>query len=110
DAINLGLTKMAESSPGLTYAKLSWLQAWHIRDETYSAALAELVNHQYRHAFAAHWGDGTTSSSDGQRFRAGGRGESTGHVNPKYGSEPGRLFYTHISDQYAPFSTRVVNV
>ncbi|WP_407161537.1 Tn3 family transposase [Aeromonas caviae] len=43
DAINLGLTKMAESSPGLTYAKLSWLQAWHIRDETYSAALAELV-------------------------------------------------------------------
>nr|WLE92472.1 hypothetical protein BHNBIJOD_00099 [Klebsiella pneumoniae] len=109
DAINLGLTKMAESSPGLTYAKLSWLQAWHIRDETYSAALAELVNHQYRHAFAAHWGDGTTSSSDGQRFRAGGRGESTGHVNPKYGSEPGRLFYTHISDQYAPFSTRVVN-
>ncbi len=65
DAINLGLTKMAESSPGLTYAKLSWLQAWHIRDETYSAALAELVNHQYRHAFAAHWGDGTTSSSDG---------------------------------------------
>jgi hypothetical protein len=66
---------MAESSPGLTYAKLSWLQAWHIRDETYSAALAELVNHQYRHAFAAHWGDGTTSSSDGQRFRAGGRGE-----------------------------------
>ncbi len=47
DAINLGLTKMAESSPGLTYAKLSWLQAWHIRDETYSAALAELVNHQY---------------------------------------------------------------
>ncbi|WP_425292542.1 Tn3 family transposase [Citrobacter freundii] len=49
---------MAESSPGLTYAKLSWLQAWHIRDETYSAALAELVNHQYRHAFAAHWGDG----------------------------------------------------
>jgi TnpA family transposase len=35
---------------------------------------------------------------------------STGHVNPKYGSEPGRTFYTHISDQYAPFSTRVVNV
>jgi hypothetical protein len=38
DAINLGLTKMAESSPGATYAKLSWLQAWHIRDETYSPA------------------------------------------------------------------------
>lgn len=42
-------------------------------------------------------GDGTTSSSDGQRFKAGGRAESTGHVNPKYGSEPGRMIYTHIS-------------
>src|SRR5208337_2673434 len=49
------------------------------------------------------------SSSDGQRFRAGNRAESSGHVNPKYGSEPGRLFYTHISDQYAPFSTKVIN-
>ncbi len=27
DAINLGLTKMAESCPGTSYAKLSWLQA-----------------------------------------------------------------------------------
>jgi hypothetical protein len=29
DAINLGLTKMAESCPGTTYAKLSWLLALH---------------------------------------------------------------------------------
>jgi TnpA family transposase len=110
DAINLGLTKMAESCPGTSYAKLSWLQAWHIRDETYAAALAELVNAQFREPFAENWGDGTTSSSDGQRFKAGGKAESTGHINPKYGGEPGRLFYTHISDQYAPFSSKVVNV
>jgi hypothetical protein len=35
---------MAESCPGTTDAKLAWLQAGHIRDETYSTALAELVN------------------------------------------------------------------
>jgi len=110
DAINLGLTKMAESCPGTTYAKLAWLQAWHIRNETYSTALAELVNSQFRHPFAEHWGDGTTSSSDGQNFRTGSKAESTGHINPKYGSSPGRTFYTHISDQYAPFHTKVVNV
>ncbi|MFW9620770.1 MAG: Tn3 family transposase, partial [Macromonas sp.] len=110
DAINLGLYKMAESCPGTTYAKLAWLQAWHVRDETYSAALAELVNAQFRHPFAGHWGDGTTSSSDGQNFRTGSKAASTGHVNPKYGSSPGRTFYTHISDQYAPFHTKVVNV
>jgi hypothetical protein len=51
DAINLGLTKMAESCPGTTYAKLAWLQAWHTRDETYSTALAELVNAQFQHPF-----------------------------------------------------------
>ena len=110
DGINLGLTKMAESCPGTTYARLSWLQAWHVRDETYSLALAELVNAQFGQPFAGNWGDGTTSSSDGQRFRAGSKAESTGHVNPKYGAEPGRLSYTHVSDQYAPFSAKVINV
>jgi TnpA family transposase len=109
DAINLGLAKMAESCPGSTYARLSWLQAWHIRDETYSAALAELVNAQFKQPFAAHWGEGTTSSSDGQRFRAGGRGEASGQINARYGGEPGVLFYTHLSDQYAPFHTQVIN-
>jgi TnpA family transposase len=109
DAINLGLAKMAESCPGSTYARLSWLQSWHIRDETYSAALAELINAQFKQPFAAYWGEGTTSSSDGQRFRAGGRGEASGQINARYGGEPGVLFYTHLSDQYAPFHTQVIN-
>ncbi len=106
DAINLGLTKMAESCPGTTYAKL----AWHIRGETYSAALAELVNAQFSQPFAENWGDSSTSSSDGQRYKVGGKAENTGHINPKYGGDAGRLFYTHISDQYAPFHSAVVNV
>ncbi|MGY2747585.1 Tn3 family transposase [Arthrobacter sp. UYCu723] len=110
DGINLGLTKMSESCTGVTYAQLDRQQASHIRDETYSAALAELVNAQHTHPFAAHWGDGTTSSSDGQRFRAGSHAESTGHVNPKYGAEPGRLIYTHVSDQYSPFHSKLINV
>jgi len=102
--------KMAESCPGMTYAKLSWLQAWHIRDEAYSTALADLINAQFRQPFANHWGDGTASSSDGQRFKAGGRAEARGNINPKYGGEPGVQFYTHVSDQYAPFHTKVINV
>lgn len=110
DGINLGLTKMAESCTGVSYAQLDRHQASYIRDETYSAALAELVNTQHGHPFAAQWGDGTTSSSDGQRFRASSKAESTGHVNPKYGAEPGRLIYTHISDQYSPFHSKLVNV
>ncbi|MFP1455968.1 Tn3 family transposase [Escherichia coli] len=110
DAINLGLTKMAESCPARPTP--SWLGCKPGTSATkpYGAALADLVNAQFRHPFAEHWGDGTTSSSDGQNFRTGSKAESTGHINPKYGSSPGRTFYTHISDQYAPFHTKVVNV
>jgi TnpA family transposase len=61
-----------------------------------------------RHAFAEHWGEGKTSSSDGQRFRAGGSGEAAGQVNLRYGNEPGVLFYTHISDQYTPYYSWVI--
>jgi hypothetical protein len=102
DAINLGLTKMAESCPGSSFHRLDTLRAWHVRDETFSKALAELVNYQHQLPFAAHWGLGTAASSDGQRFPVGGRGEQTGSVNLRYGTEPGLTFYTHISDRYAP--------
>lgn len=109
DAINLGLRKMAEASPGITVTKLGWLQAWHVRDETYAAAPVEIVNAQSRQPFATKWGHGATSSSDGQNFKAGGRGLFAGHVNLKYGQEPGVQFYTHISDQYAPFHSKVIS-
>jgi len=108
DAINLGLTKMAEACPGSTAHKLDALRAWHIRDDTYAQGLAELVNTQHRTPFAAHWGAGTTSSSDGQHFKVGGQGGHTGHVNLRHGADPGVTFYTHISDQYAPFHTTVI--
>ena len=109
DAINLGLAKMAEACPGTTFHKLDNLRAWHVRDETYSKALAEIVNYQHRLPFATHWGAGTTSSSDGQYFHVGGRGEHAGQVNARYGSGPGVIFYTHLSDRYAPFHTKVIN-
>ena len=109
DGINLGLTKMAESCPGTTKSSLEGIQAWYIRDETYSAALAELVNAQKKRPLAAFWGDGTTSSSDGQNFRVGNHGRYAGQVNLKYGQEPGVQIYTHISDQYSPFYTKVIS-
>jgi hypothetical protein len=53
-------------------------------------------------------GEDTTSSSDGQRFRASGGGEQSGQVNLRYGNEPGVLLYTHSSAQYTPFYTKVI--
>jgi TnpA family transposase len=111
DGINLGPTKMAESTDDekITYERLAWASDWHVRDETYQRATAELVNHHHRLPFSGNWGEGTTSSSDGQRFQAGGHRDFTSQVNARYGREPGVMFYTHISDQYSPFYTRVIN-
>lgn len=57
--------------------------------------------------FAARYPDdrnGTTSSSDGQFFRASDRAAKRGDINLHYGSEPGSKFYSHLSDQYGYFS------
>ncbi|MCY1703865.1 Tn3 family transposase [Deinococcus sp. SL84] len=110
EGLNLGLTKMAEAvtDPEVTPRRLMYLSDWYIREDTFKAALAEVVNFQSQQPLAQYWGDGTKSSSDGQRFAVGGHGRKFGHLNAKYGREPGVLFYTHVSDQYAPFHTKAI--
>jgi TnpA family transposase len=108
DATNLGLARMARSSKVFSHSRLLWIAEWHVRDETYQAALACLVDAIHAQPFTKIWGDGDTSSSDGQFFRAGGHGEARADYNAKYGSEPGVKFYTHVSDRYAPFNTKVI--
>jgi TnpA family transposase len=108
DGINLGLTRMSEACHETTWRQLSWTADWHVREECYAQALAGLIDAQHRQPLAAQWGSGTTSSSDAQFFRAGGRGEVGGLVNLHYGQDPGVKFYTHLSDQFGPFHTKVI--
>jgi Tn3 transposase DDE domain-containing protein len=44
DATNLGLARMAWSSGMFSHTQLLWTAEWHLRDETYQAALACLVD------------------------------------------------------------------
>ncbi len=108
DGINLGLTRMAEACPETSWRQLCWTADWQVREECYAQALAGLIDAQHRQPLAAHWGSGTTSSSDAQFFHAGGRGEVAGLVNRHYGQDPGVKFYTHLSDQFGPFHTKVI--
>ena len=108
DGANLGLTRMADVCEGATLPQLAWAHDWHIHEETYAAALARLIDAQRALPLAQVWGDGKTSSSDGQYFRAGGHGEALADVNARHGDEPGVSFYTHISDQFAPYHTKVI--
>ena len=108
DGLNLGLTRMAEACTIASLGQLAWIADWHIRDETYALALRRLVDHQQREPLAATFGSGFASSSDGQFFRAGGFGRAAGRLNAHYGDDPGSKFYTHLSDRFAPFYTKVI--
>jgi TnpA family transposase len=108
DGINLGLTRMAEACRGPSLRQLAWTHDWHVREECYAAALARLIEAHRALPLARAWGDGSPSSSDGQFFRAGSRGEALGDINARHGNEPGVAFYTHVSDQFGPFHTKVI--
>jgi TnpA family transposase len=109
DGTNLGLERMAHASQGVTKAQLAWIHTWYLREDTYRAALGAIINAHHLEPMAAIWGSGETSSSDGQFFRAGWRGQGSGEINAKYGIDPGMLFYTHISDQYGPFHGKIIS-
>jgi TnpA family transposase len=109
DASNLGLTRMAAASQGITRDQLIWISDAYIRPEIYKAALARIINAHHALPIAAVWGDGTTSSSDGQFFRSGKRGDTAGDINARYGHDPGFSFYTHLSDQHGPYHIKAMS-
>ncbi|HDV1229956.1 TPA: Tn3 family transposase, partial [Escherichia coli] len=74
-----------------------------LRTETYASATSVLVDAQQEHPFAAIWGDGHASSSDGRFFPAGGRGEASLEYNAKYGKRPGASIYGFLSNRFASF-------
>ena len=107
DGLNLGLTRMAEACSVASLGQLAWTSDWHIREETYALALRHLVNQQQHEPFAATFGTGNASSSDGQFFQAAGFGRDASRLNAHYGQKPGFKIYTHLSDRYGPFFTKV---
>ncbi|EKU73256.1 hypothetical protein HMPREF9718_04619 [Sphingobium yanoikuyae ATCC 51230] len=108
DGINLGLTRMADSCRGASLRQLAHLHDWYISEAAYGEALGRLIDAHRAVPLAGLWGRGISSSSDGQQFHAGGRGAAISDINARNGNEPGVSFYTHVSDQYDPFGSRVI--
>lgn len=107
--INMGLKKMALcSSSHTSFWSLIRLSSWHVNSETVTDSLATIIDKHGKLPLAGAWGEGTTSSSDGQFISAGGTGEALNVVNPKYGTTPGIKAYAHVSDQYGPFAMKTI--
>jgi TnpA family transposase len=104
---NLGLTRMAQISDR-TYDHLAWCTTWYLREETLRAAVAAVVNHQHRQPLSRHWGGGTLSSSDGQRFPAAGKVRNATALPRYFGYGRGVTFYTWTSDQFSQYGTKVI--
>ncbi len=72
DGVNLGLKKMAASTNTHTHWQLLRIARWHVENDAYARALATIVEAQTRLPMARAWGEGRTSSSDGQFSRQAG--------------------------------------
>jgi TnpA family transposase len=107
---NLSLAMVAHSvEHGITAHMLQAMSQWCLREGTLKAANALLVNFHHRLPLSAVWGDGTVSSSDGQRF--GLQASSLlGALYPRYCGyyDPALTVYTHVADQHSVLHTQVI--
>jgi TnpA family transposase len=98
---NLGPETMARLTERVSYEDIQRITDWYLHDEALRAALADIVNAMLALDTTQVWGDGSTSSSDGQRFLFPQR-----VLRGTYSHRMGDFaleFYTFIADNYAPF-------
>jgi TnpA family transposase len=105
---NIGLTKMADATPGISYHQMANIAQWRMYEEAMIKAQSTLINFQHKHSLSAFWGDGTTSSSDGMRVQIGVPSIHS-EFNPHYGVSKGATIYRFVNDQYSSFFTKVIN-
>ncbi|XMA23525.1 Tn3 family transposase (plasmid) [Bacillus bombysepticus] len=105
---NIGMTKMGEATPDISYRQMANATQWRLYEDAMSKAQSVLVNFHHKLSLSSYWGDGTTSSSDGMRVQIG---VSALHAdaNPHYGTGKGATIYRFVSDQFSSFYTKVIN-
>jgi TnpA family transposase len=107
---NLGLAAMSQSVDTLTADALQDTSRWFLRDATIKAANIILVDYHHGLKLSSIWGDGSRSSSDGQRF-AVERDSLLGSIYPRYFGYYDRALqlYTHTSDQNSVYGTQAIS-
>jgi TnpA family transposase len=109
-ATNLGVMAMGASVNEISVDMLRHVLHSFIREDTLKAASAELVDHHHKLPLSAVHGSGTLSSSDAQRFKIRADSLLASYYPRYYGYyEKAIGIYTHVSDQYAVFNTKVIS-
>ena len=103
---NLGLfTPWRRSPPTSPTGGSKYVSDWRLVEENQRAALAAIVHGISRLDAAGHWGDGTTSASDGQRFAMPQVLQRT--YSTRF-NDFALEFYSFVADDYAPFYSRPI--
>ena len=109
-ATNLGVVAMSASVKGVSVDMLRHILHYYIREETTKAASGELVNRHHQLPFSSIYGTGEISSSDAQRFGIRASSLLASYYPRYYGYYQKAIgIYTHVSDQYSVFSTKVIS-
>ncbi len=98
---NIGPYTMGRLAEGISYWQIKQVTDWQLTEEAQRSALAKVVNAISRLDVSRSWGQGKTSSSDGQRFRFKRKvlQRTYSHRFGDYALE----FYSFVADNYAPF-------
>ena len=103
---NLGVDRMARIS-GLSSEQIQWVSTWYLRHDTLTEANDAIVNFHHAQPVAALWGDGTLSSSDGQRFAVGVQ-TPVARYQRKYFVDKGATIYSWTSDQHIQYGSKLI--
>jgi len=97
----IGPYTMARLTQGVSYEQIRRITDWQLTEDAQRSALALVVNAISKVEVSHHWGQGKTSSSDGQRFEFKRKS-----LQQTYSTRFGDFaleFYTFVADNYAPF-------
>jgi TnpA family transposase len=97
----IGPYTMARLTQGISYEQIRRVTDWQMNEDSQRLALASIVNAIAKIDVSQHWGEGKTSSSDGQRFEFK-RKSLAKTYSTKFG-DFALEFYTFVADNYAPF-------
>ncbi len=107
---NLGLSTMGNSTDAVTLEMMQNVSRHYLTEITLKEANNRLVNYHHNLSMSSIWGDGETSSSDGQRFGVQASSLIASYYPRYFGYYDKALtVYTHTSNQHSVFSSQVIS-
>ncbi|OJW73008.1 MAG: hypothetical protein BGO68_05175 [Candidatus Amoebophilus sp. 36-38] len=109
-ATNIGIATMENCTTGISSEMMRYIIDTYIREGTINQANAEIVNLHTSLPLSNIHGKGTISSSDAQRFGVTASSLISSFYPRYFGYyEKAIGIYTHVSDQYSVFNTKVIS-